>query len=290
MSRKIIIGTRASRLALAQAQIVAARLVEQGCEIELKKISTRGDEILDRSLVELGGKGLFLKELEEELQAGRIDIAVHSLKDMPFDLPERLVIGAVLEREEAGDAFLSRDHKKIAELPAGAVIGTASLRRLVQVQKKFPHLVFKTLRGNVETRLSRMQQGEFDGIVLAVAGLIRLGLTQHITEKLDIIPAVGQGTIAVECRGTDLSVRELLAPLHDELTGRCVALEREFLKKVEGNCQTPLGCHVTGFPDDPQKFMMRYFLSEVDGSHFRQGELSASWEEGALLVKNLSLS
>lgn len=285
----MIIGTRASKLALIQAKIVASLLVEQGCEVGLKEISTRGDEIPDRSLVDLGGKGLFLKELEEELQAGRIDMAVHSMKDVPFALPERLVIGAVLKREDEGDAFLSCTGKKISELPEAAVIGTASLRRLVQVQKKFPQLVFKTLRGNVETRLAKMQRGEFDGIILAVAGLKRLGLAGQITERLDIISAVGQGAIAVECRGTDLSVRDLLTPLHDELTGRCVALEREFLKKVEGNCQTPIACHVTASPDDSKKFMMRYFLAKPDGSNFRVGELRGAWEEGESLVQNLSV-
>lgn len=290
MNRKLIIGTRASRLALVQAELVQLKLHGLGYATDIKKISTKGDEILDRSLMEIGGKGLFLKEIEEELLAGRIDLAVHSMKDVPFELPDKLVIAAVLAREDPGDAFLSLNKIPIGDLPDGAMIGTSSLRRLMQVQKKYPHLIFKTLRGSVESRIRKMEASEFDGIILAMAGLKRLGLESKVTEVLDIVPAVAQGAIGVECRGNDLSVMEILSELGDESTARQVNLEREFLKKTGGDCKTPVGCHVSHDESDPKRFIMDYFFARPDGRDFQTGELTGTWREGENLVRSLKLN
>ena len=204
-------------------------------------------------------------------------------------MPERLVIGAILPRGEARDAFVGRDGKNISDLAPGAVIGTASLRRLVQVQKKFPQLKFHTLRGNVETRLKKLDDGEFDGISLAWAGLERLGLIHRITHGLEIVSAVGQGAIGIECRDNDLEALELIKALHDPLTGQCVTLEREFLRRVSGNCQTPLGCHVIIDPKDKKCFLMRYFWSRPDGSDFTLGDVHGPWTDGPKIVQELSL-
>lgn len=285
MSRKIIIGTRASRLAVVQAEMVASCLQKLGCEVELKKMSTKGDEILDRSLMEIGGKGLFLKELEDALLRGSVDIAVHSMKDVPYELPDRLQIGAILPREDPGDAFISRSGKPLAELPEGSVIGTSSLRRLVQLKKNYPQFEYKTLRGNVQTRIGKMESGEFDGIVLACAGLKRLGLAERITQTLNIVAAVGQGAIGIECRGNDMSLMEILTTLNDPKTEREVHLEREFMRILKGSCQTPVGCHVVQSLKSPNAFELTCFVAETDGSHAKTGELSGDFSEGSLMIE-----
>lgn len=289
MKPRLIIGTRPSKLALWQAEHVKELLEEKfPITVTLKKITTKGDKILDRSLVEVGGKGLFLKEIEDALCAHQIDLAVHSLKDVPFDLPEGLVLGAILSREDARDAWISRDGKFIADARAGAVVGTTSLRRSVQLKKLYPELTFRDLRGNVDTRLAKLQKGEFDGIVLALAGLKRLGLDGHMTQTLDdIVPAVGQGAVTVECRADDANMLFLLKSLHDEATARAVNLERVFLRAANGSCQTPLGCHVTASADDSKKFSMRCFLAEPDGSRFFAKTVMGGWEEGEIIVTQI---
>lgn len=286
MKTIITIGTRPSKLALWQAEHVRAQLqkLHPQLTIRLQKITTKGDQILDRSLMAIGGKGLFLKEIEDALLAGEIDLAVHSLKDVPFVLPDGLVLSAILEREDPSDAWINRENQPLQNMTAGAVIGTTSLRRKIQLQKRYPHLVFQDLRGNVDTRLAKLQNGLFDGIVLATAGLKRLGLAAHITHKLDIVSAVGQGAIGIECRDNDADVKLLVAPLNHEETSTCVAMERYFLKTVQGSCQTPLGALCTLAPhpvcDHPLPgtgrgqgegiFTLRCFLAEPDGSKYRE--------------------
>lgn len=285
MNATLTIGTRGSKLALWQAKHVRSLLEAGEISVEIKKIITKGDQILDRSLYEVGGKGLFLKEIEEELVDQKIDLAVHSLKDVPFELTKGLEIVAILEREDPHDAFVSRDGLKIQDLAEGSVIGTSSLRRRIQLQRLCPHLKFKEMRGNVDTRLKKLEEGAFDGIVLAVAGLKRLGLSQKITQVLDIVPAAGQGAIGIEIRSQDETLKEILKCLHHEFTARCVDLERQYLRAVQGDCQTPLGCHVVFDEKDPQKFMMCYFLANPDGSDYREGKTAGLWKEADRVLK-----
>jgi hydroxymethylbilane synthase len=244
---KIRIGTRGSPLALAQARQVAARLgaahglAPEQCELVI--IKTTGDRITDRPLIEAGGKGLFTKELEEALFAGDIDLAVHSMKDMPAILPQGLVISAILEREDPRDAFVSVKYGSLDALPEGAVIGTSSPRRQAQVLHARPDLRVVGFRGNVETRLRKLEEGVADATFLACAGLNRLGLAQHITAAMPtdvMLPAVAQGAIGIEIRADDDATALLLAPLNDAATALCVASERAYLAQLEGSCRTPI--------------------------------------------------
>ena len=246
------LGTRGSPLALAQARMVRAALAAaQGLDpdrIELQIIRTSGDRIQDRPLAEAGGKGLFSKEIEEALAAGTIDLAVHSAKDMPTVLPPGLVLGAFLEREDPRDVFVSRKAKSIAGLPRGAVVGTASLRRQALVKRLRPDLVVAPLRGNVETRLRKLDEGVADATLLALAGLKRLGLADAATAVLDLdafLPAVGQGAIAIETRADDARTRALLEPINHAETARALAAERAFLAVLDGSCRTPIAGHAT---------------------------------------------
>ncbi len=244
---RLRIGSRGSPLALWQAEHVAGWLRERGHQVDIRVIVTTGDRVLDRRLEAVGGKGAFLKEIEEALLAGEVDLAVHSLKDVPVALPEGLRVCAVLERADARDALVSASGLPLAGLPAGSRIGTTSLRRAALVHDLRPDLVVEDLRGNVETRLRRLREGRFDAVVLAMAGLGRLGRAAEVTEALDpavFVPAPGQGAIAVECRSGDDAVAEAVAPLHHELTGRAVAAERAYLAALGGGCNVPLGAHV----------------------------------------------
>lgn len=239
------IATRKSKLALWQAEHVAERLRQfhGKLTVELVKITTQGDKILDAPLAKIGGKGLFVKELEIALLEGRADIAVHSMKDVPVELPEGLEIAAILEREDPRDVFVSHRFSSLTELPEGAVVGTSSLRRQCQLKSRFPHLKVKPLRGNVDTRLAKLARGEFDAIILAYAGLKRLGLAEGATEILDpeiLLPAIGQGAIGIECRSEDKDTKELIAPLHHEETARCIAAERAMNRRLGGGCQVPI--------------------------------------------------
>jgi hydroxymethylbilane synthase len=244
---KVRIGTRGSPLALAQAREVRERLeAAHGpgrLAIELHAIRTSGDRIQDRPLADAGGKGLFTKEIEEALLAGDIDLAVHSMKDMPTLLPAGLTVACFLPREDVRDAFISAKAARLVDLPSGAVVGTSSLRRQAQVKRLWPHLAVVGLRGNVETRLRKLQEGAADATLLACAGLKRLGLADRITAAVptdEMLPAVAQGAIGVETRADDLAMAELLAPINDQATALTVAAERAFLAKLDGSCRTPI--------------------------------------------------
>jgi hydroxymethylbilane synthase len=245
------IGTRGSPLALAQAGMVRARLMAHGLaaeRIETKVIRTTGDVIRDRPLAEVGGKGLFTKEIEEALLAGAIDLAVHSAKDMPTVLPEGLAIAAVLPREDARDVFISRKAATLRELPPGAVVGTGSLRRQALVKRLRPDLDVVSFRGNVESRLRKLDEGVVDATLLALAGLKRLGLADAASEVLSLdefIPAVGQGIIALEARSDDAPMRALLAAITHAETETALVAERAFLAVLDGSCRTPIAGHAT---------------------------------------------
>lgn len=242
--RKIKIGTRGSRLALWQAEFVAAELKKffPALDVELVTVHTTGDKILDAPLAKIGGKGLFTKELEFQLARGEIDAAVHSLKDVPTELPDGFRIAAITRRAQPFDAFVSNKFPTFAALPTGAVIGTSSLRRAAQVSALRPDVAIKNLRGNVETRLGKLDAGDFDAIILAAAGLDRLGHAARIRELLTaIIPAAGQGALAIETRGDDESTLRLVRRLNDAETFAAAEVEREFLREVGGSCQVPVG-------------------------------------------------
>ena len=239
------IATRKSALALWQAEHVAARLRARHADlaIELVPMTTRGDDIVDRPLASLGGKGLFLKELETAMLEDRADIAVHSFKDVPMELDVEFAIGAVLERADAADAFISNDHARLDALPRGARVGTGSLRRQAQLRALRPDLELLDLRGNVNTRLAKLDAGEYDAIILACAGLDRLGFGARIRARLAApawVPAVAQGAIAVECRAGDATTATLLAPLNDAATLRCVSAERAMNLRLHGSCTVPV--------------------------------------------------
>jgi hydroxymethylbilane synthase len=248
--RNIIVGTRQSTLALTQTN-QTIQLLRELCEeaglaysFEIKPIVTRGDRILDVTLSKVGGKGLFVKEIEEALLNGEIDLAIHSMKDMPFELPEGLTIGAVPKREDPRDCLISRDGLKLDQLPQGAKVGTSSLRRSAQLQAYRPDLQIESMRGNIDTRLRKLTDEGFDAILLAAAGLHRMGWGERITEYLNVdvcLPAVGQGALAVECRAGDKDILELLALLNDPVTERAVAAERRLLGLLNGGCQVPIG-------------------------------------------------
>jgi hydroxymethylbilane synthase len=246
--KRVVIATRRSRLALWQAGHVKQRLeaLHAGLAVELLPLSTRGDEILDRRLDQAGGKGLFVKELENALAERRADLAVHSMKDVPADLPPGFVLAAVMAREDPRDAFVSNNHENIHEMKPDSVVGTSSLRRAAQVAQRHPHLQMKLLRGNVETRLGRLDRGEYDAIILAVAGLVRLGLAARIRSRLDVddsLPAPGQGALGIECLDGRDDVAALLEPLNDPESARCVEAERGVSRALGGSCAVPLGAY-----------------------------------------------
>ena len=258
---KIRIGTRASRLALWQANFVAQKLSEN-FPVELVKIQTTGDKILDAPLTKIGGKGLFTKEIENALAAGKIDLAVHSLKDVPSELPAGFEIAAITQRENPFDAFVSNKFNSLAEIPSGGVIGTSSLRRAAQILNLRPDLKIENLRGNVDTRLKKLDAGNFDAVILAAAGLERLGYGSRIREILtEIIPAAGQGALAIEIRAGDEKIRAAVKVLHDEKTSAAVKIERDFLRKIGGGCQIPVGV----FAEVGEKISVRSVIASVDG-------------------------
>jgi hydroxymethylbilane synthase len=264
------IGSRGSPLALAQARAVRDRLAAaHGVDAErivIEAIRTTGDRIQDRPLAEAGGKGLFTKEIEDALLAGTIDLAVHSAKDVPTVLPPGLVLSAFLPREDARDVFISRKAKTLADLAAGAVVGTASLRRQAMVKRVRPDLVVKTFRGNVETRLRKLDEGQADATLLALAGLKRLGLADIAVTILSVdefLPAVGQGAIAIETRADDAATRALVAAVDDADTASALAAERAFLAVLDGSCRTPIGGHATLAGD---RLHFRGLIVRPDGS------------------------
>ncbi|MEK9769839.1 MAG: hydroxymethylbilane synthase [Betaproteobacteria bacterium] len=245
---KLVIATRESPLALWQANYVRDLLVGHfpKLHVELLGMTTEGDRELGQSLAKIGGKGLFIKELEASMLDGRAHLAVHSMKDVPVQLPPGFCLPAILARDEARDAFVSNAYKNLSDLPSGAVVGTSSLRRSSQLVAQFPHLAFKPLRGNLQTRLGKLDGGHFDAIILAAAGLKRLGLSQRITAYLSIehcIPAVGQGALGIECLSDNSDVIELVSQLNDPNIQFCVDLERAFSLRLSGSCTTPLGAY-----------------------------------------------
>ena len=246
--KTVSVGTRQSALALTQTQWVMDRLrkLQPDWEWRVEKILTKGDRILHVTLSKLGGKGLFIKEIEGALLEGRIDLAVHSMKDLPAEMPEGLVVAAVTPREDPRDCLISRSGAGLDELPAGSVVGTSSLRRQAQILVRRPDLEVKPVRGNVETRLRKLEEGQFDAVVLARAGLSRLGLEDRITEVLTIdkmVPAVGQGALAVQCRGEDESVFRLIRRINDPETEKAVRAERAFLHAFQGGCHLPVAAY-----------------------------------------------
>ena len=242
----IVIATRESRLALWQAEHVQKLLQERGHEVRLLGMTTRGDQILDRSLSKVGGKGLFVKELETALEEGRADIAVHSLKDVPMELPDGFELACVLEREDPRDALVAPRHASLAELPAGAVVGTSSLRRVVLLRALRPDLRIEPLRGNLDTRLRKLDEGQYDAIVLAAAGLQRLGLADRIRSVFapdDMLPAAGQGALGIEVRSGRTDLFDLLAPLSHRPSMLATSAERAVSRALGGSCSMPLAAH-----------------------------------------------
>jgi len=273
---RVRIGTRGSALALWQARHVQERLTALGHDVELRVIVTTGDKVLDRRLESVGGKGAFLKEIEEALLAGEVDLAVHSLKDVPTVLPEGLALCTILERADPRDALLSGSGG-LAALPPGARVGTTSLRRRALLQVLRPDLRLEDLRGNVDTRIRRLREGRFDAIVLAAAGLGRLGRASEITEYLDpraFLPAPGQGAIALECRRSDEALRAALLPLDHAETARAVTAERAFLEALGGGCNVPLGAHA--FPAGGEELELVAFVAAEDGSRMLRDERRGS--------------
>jgi hydroxymethylbilane synthase len=247
-SREIRIATRKSALALWQAEYVKARLIEAhpGLLVTLVPMVSRGDKLLDSPLSKIGGKGLFVKELETALLENEADIAVHSMKDVPMDFPEGLGLFCICEREDPRDAFVSNTYASLDELPPGSIVGTSSLRRQAQLLTRRPDLEIRFLRGNVNTRLAKLDAGEYDAIILAAAGLIRLGFEDRITSAIsvdDSLPAGGQGAVGIECRSADSEIHALLAPLHHQDTATRVIAERALNKHLNGGCQVPIACY-----------------------------------------------
>jgi hydroxymethylbilane synthase len=276
----IRIGTRGSPLALVQARMVrdglaAAHADRRGADdIQIVPIKTTGDAVQDRKLMEIGGKGLFTKEIEEALLDGRIDCAVHSMKDMPTWLPDGLAIGAMLAREDARDALFARSGTRLAELPRGATVGTASLRRQAQLLALRPDLKVVPLRGNVETRLRKLAAGEADATLLAVAGLKRLGLLDKAAAVIDsdeILPAVGQGAIGIEIRANDGRLRALLVPLDHRATTLCVSAERACLAELDGSCHTPIAAYAE-LAADGRSLRLRSLIALPDGTAVHRDE------------------
>ena len=282
----LIIATRESALALWQAGHVRDRLQALHPEIEVRLLgmTTRGDRILDRPLNAVGGKGLFIKELEVALREGSAHIAVHSLKDVPMDLLEGFTLAALSAREDPRDAFVSNRHAGLAELPAGARVGTSSLRRQAQLKARRPDLVIRPLRGNVQTRLRALDADEYDAIILAAAGLKRLGLGSRVTAHLspeESLPAIGQGVLAVECLSGDRAVIERVRPLHDADTADCVAAERAFGRRLQGGCQLPLAAHAELGPGG--RLRLRGLVASPDGARVLHDEMSGDRGDAAAL-------
>ena len=245
---KLVIATRESRLALWQAEHVKALLEQRGHEVSLLGMTTKGDQILDRSLSKVGGKGLFVKELEVALEEGHADLAVHSLKDVPMDLPEGFALACVMEREDPRDAFVSNRYAAFADLPQGAVVGTSSLRRVVLLRSLRPDLKIEPLRGNLDTRLRKLDDGNYDAIVLAAAGLKRLGLGQRIRQVFEpelMLPAAGQGALGIEVRSDRADLLDILSPLAHQSTWLAVAAERAVSRAMGGSCSMPLAAFAT---------------------------------------------
>ena len=289
---KVRIATRKSPLALWQAEYVKAQLMghNPSLQVELIAMSTKGDKLLDTPLAKVGGKGLFVKELEVAMLEGRADIAVHSMKDVPMEFPPGLELAVICEREDPLDAFVSNHYQNLAELPDGAVVGTSSLRRQCQVRAHFPKLQIKELRGNVNTRLGKLDAGEYDAIILASAGLIRLEMGHRITDKINStlsLPAGGQGAVGIECRRDDLDIQALLAPLHHKDSASCVLAERAVNRHLQGGCQVPIACFAE-LDASGTSLALRGLVGSIDGTQILRADIQGHRDNAEQLGVQLS--
>lgn len=275
--KKLVIASRESALAMWQAEHIQGRLKQlyPECDVSILGMTTRGDQILDKTLSKIGGKGLFVKELEQALQDGRADLAVHSIKDVPMVLPEGFALAAIGERANPFDAFVSNRYARLEELPAGTVVGTSSLRREAQIRARYPHLNIKPLRGNVQTRLAKLDNGDYDAVILAAAGLQRLGLDGRIRMILppsDSLPAAGQGALGIEIAANRYDLLEVLNPLNHAVTNACVTAERALARALDGSCQVPLAAYCT---EENGLLTLRGLVGHPDGSVILQAEAEA---------------
>lgn len=291
---KLVIATRESALALWQARHIQARLQQlyPATAVEILGMTTTGDQMLDSPLSRIGGKGLFVKELEQALADGRADLAVHSMKDVPMHLPEGFALAAIGEREDPRDAFVSNRYSRLAELPPGSVVGTSSLRRQSQLQARFPELKIESLRGNLQTRLRKLDEGQYAAIILAAAGLIRLGLGARIADLIDSedsIPAVGQGALGIEIHAERRDLLPVLAPLNHAATASCVRAERAMSRALAGSCTVPLGAYAERQGDLLQ---IKGFVASVDGRELVRATLRGAADDpealGARLAADLT--
>lgn len=289
--QKLTIATRGSKLALWQAEHIKSLLLQQypSLTIELLVLKTKGDIILDVPLAKVGGKGLFVKEIEEALLDGRADLAVHSMKDVPMELPEGLVLGIVPVREDSADMLLSVNYSGLEELPAGAVIGTSSLRRQAQIMALRPDLKIESLRGNVDTRLRKLEEGQFDAIIMAAAGMKRLGLSAPKEKSLpikDFVPASGQGALGIEYAASRADLVDMLAFLEHQPTRYCVEAERAFLATLEGGCQTPIAAHA--IINSGGSLTLDGLVADLTGTRIIRKQLRGKAEEAATIGRELA--
>ena len=288
--KRLVIASRESALAMWQAEHIAARLraLYPQMQVSILGMTTQGDQILDSPLSKIGGKGLFVKELETAMSEGRADIAVHSMKDVPMNLPDGFMLAVIGEREDPRDAFVSNLYTGLADLPAGARVGTSSLRRECQLRARFPSLVIEPLRGNVQTRLRKLDEGQYAAIILAAAGLKRLGLGARIRAEIspeDSLPAVGQGALGIECLSNRDDLIALLAPLNHAESADCVRAERALSRTLGGSCQVPLG----GFAQiDGDTLTLRGFVAEIDGSRVIADSVSGVRADAEVLGQQLA--
>ncbi len=288
--KKIVIASRESALAMWQAKHIQSRLQALYPEstVEILGMTTTGDQILDSPLARIGGKGLFVKELEQALADGRADLAVHSMKDVPMNLPEGFAMAAIGEREDARDAFVSNDFESLASLTEGSVVGTSSLRRQSQLQARFPHLKIESLRGNLQTRLRKLDEGQYAAIILAAAGLIRLGLESRIRQLIspeDSIPAVGQGALGIEINANRTDMLAVLAPLNHPETAACVEAERGMSRALAGSCTVPLGAYAQV---QNNSITITGFVASVDGKEMVKEKVTGDIDHPEKLGQQLA--
>ncbi len=275
-----MIASRESRLAMWQAKHIQKLLqdIYPKCEISILGMTTRGDQILDKSLSKIGGKGLFIKELEAALLDGRADLAIHSLKDVPMEMPEGFALSTILEREDPRDAFISNRYASLKDMPEGAIVGTSSLRREAQIRRKYPHLKIVPLRGNLDTRLGKLDNGEFDAMILACAGLIRLNLESRIRERIDPVdslPAASQGALGIEILASNQTMDAYLAPLKDLLTTLQVSAERQVSRRLGGSCEIPIAAYAK-WGDDGVKLDLKALVASIDGQEIVESSQTMS--------------
>ncbi|MFT7228816.1 MAG: hydroxymethylbilane synthase [Methylophilaceae bacterium] len=303
--QKLVIATRESALAMWQAKHIQGRLqaLYPNCDVQILGMTTTGDQILDKPLASIGGKGLFIKELENALLDGSADLAVHSMKDVPMNMPQGFTLVATGERGNPHDAFVSNDYKSLVDLPQGSIVGTSSLRRQSQIQARFPHLKIESLRGNVQTRLRKLDEGQYGAIILAAAGLIRLELGDRISSFIsaeDSIPAVGQGALGIEIKEDRMDLIEILAPLNHTDTENCVTAERAFSRALAGSCTVPLGAYARIENTSSKDNVIRHevikgktinitgFVASVDGKQMLCETMSGNAKDADLLGKALA--